>query len=438
MSEPYLEAENHPESPEEPLKLRKKWSWSNFGGDGFLVSLALHIVLALIAIFWVYKTLVVAPPEDPTTFATGAGGGTGGEKRNNFEHRITPKNARSMVKTPNKITVKGASSSIALPDMPNMGMSAFESGALMGGSSKGIGGGAGGGEGTGIGVGRGGGRNFVSLSSFGAFNRQPNTLEGTLYDLKRNREGKNYFDFGNTAARMEATKDALQGIRRNGFKKEYLDSKYFQAEQKLYSTHIGIPAMNANIATRAFDCEKEIQAPGWLAYYEGWITPQEAGEYRFAGMGDDTMIVAVDQKFVFWAFWPEGGRQTWFPPAKDWEPQNAYKAGGSLPSVGQGGRYFGSWFPMLKGRTYKVQIIFSESAGGLFSAELQIQQRKTGAKDGAVDNNVELPLFKLAPISDEEMKLKGSSSQKWTREGPNFGCEINNVRTPRSSASTRR
>ncbi|MDR2981613.1 MAG: hypothetical protein LBV12_05130 [Puniceicoccales bacterium] len=143
--DPNIPVETHT-TQTEVLPTRTKLSWSSFGGDGFLVSLVLHLILALVAIFWVISTFVDTPPEDPTTFATGAGGGTGGDRAKNFEHRITPKNARNMVKTPNKITVKGATSSVALPDMPNLGMSAFESGALMGGSSKGIGGGAGGGR----------------------------------------------------------------------------------------------------------------------------------------------------------------------------------------------------------------------------------------------------------------------------------------------------
>ncbi|MDR2982621.1 MAG: hypothetical protein LBV12_10295 [Puniceicoccales bacterium] len=148
---------NTPSAPAPVAKRRRL----DFGGTGFSISLLLHLVLVLVAVFWVVSYYVESKNDEPETFATGAGGGSGGKEARIYEHKIKPKNARNMVKTPSKITVKGSSSSIALPDMPNMGISAFESGMLDGGSSKGFGGGSGGGIGTGQGLGVGGGKNMV-------------------------------------------------------------------------------------------------------------------------------------------------------------------------------------------------------------------------------------------------------------------------------------
>ncbi len=409
--------------------------WQKFGGDGFLISLFLHLILAMVAIFWVIKTFVIADkPEEDNTFASGQGGGTQGDRAKIFEHRIQPKHSKSLVSKPKKLTVANGSG-IALPDIPQTDLSLL-SGESAGGSSKGLGGGSGGGIGTGQGVGIGNGKNFVSLSPLGNFTFQANMLEGTLYDLKKNADGRDRFEFSDRRKRVEEMKEALIGLQRSRFQKKYMDKQYFQAPQKLYSSHIAIPPMDAATATSAFNCQDIIQAPGWLAYYEGWISPPETGEYRFAGMGDDAMMIAINQRLVLWAFWPEHGRQTWFKPDKEWEPQAAYTQGGTLNDIFGGARYFGSWFKLEKGKTYRVQIVFAEATGGKFSAEVQLQ-KKTSATTSAADNQEQLPLFKLSPITEEELRLKGKTFQKWTSEGPNFGCEINGIKPPRSMSSAR-
>jgi len=117
----------------------------------------------------VVSTVTDNAKKDPNQFATGAGGGSGGERVKNTQHKIKPKNVKSLAKTTTRITSKSASASIALPDMPNSASaSSMISGAMAGGSSKGFGGGSGGGIGTGRGMGSGGGKNFVARPVMGA------------------------------------------------------------------------------------------------------------------------------------------------------------------------------------------------------------------------------------------------------------------------------
>jgi hypothetical protein len=314
-------------------------------------------------------------------------------------------------------------------------MAALESGNLAGGSSKGLGGGSGGGIGSGQGLGRGNGKNFVS--PFGMNFKQNNTLEGTLYDLKRSQNGAALYASGNGGARIGEMKNAYLGFIKNGKRKDYFDGKYLSSKEKLYATNIFIPPVAAEAATAAFQCEKEIQAPGWLGYYEGWISPPETGSYRFAGLGDDTMLVAIGHDVKLWAPWTQGGMQTWVKRLSDWEPKIAYSASGGLPALGGGGRYYGSWFSMNKGQRYFVQIVIAESYGGLFSAELMIQQRRK-VSDVLPGNDVPLPVFKLAPLTPEELKLKQPSKMHWTADGLNFGCEINGVKGAAGERSGKR
>ncbi len=150
-------------------KRGKKSFWQRIGASGLSVSIAFHALLVFIAAAFVVSTVTDNAKKDPNQFATGAGGGSGGERVKNTQHKIKPKNVKSLAKTTTRITSKSASASIALPDMPNSASaSSMVSGAMAGGSSKGFGGGSGGGIGTGRGMGSGGGKNFVAKPVMGA------------------------------------------------------------------------------------------------------------------------------------------------------------------------------------------------------------------------------------------------------------------------------
>jgi hypothetical protein len=150
-------------------KRGKKSFWQRIGASGLSVSIAFHALLIFVAAAFVVSTVTDNAKKDPNQFATGAGGGSGGERVKNTQHKIKPKNVKSLAKTTTRITSKSASASIALPDMPNSASaSSMVSGAMAGGSSKGFGGGSGGGIGTGRGMGSGGGKNFVAKPVMGA------------------------------------------------------------------------------------------------------------------------------------------------------------------------------------------------------------------------------------------------------------------------------
>jgi hypothetical protein len=147
----------------------KRSFWQRIGASGLSVSLAFHVLLVFIAAAYVVSTVTDNAKKDPNTFATGAGGGSGGERVKSTQHKVKPKNVKSLAKTTTRITSKSASASIALPDMPNSASaSSMISGAMAGGASKGFGGGAGGGIGSGRGMGSGGGKNFVAKPVMGA------------------------------------------------------------------------------------------------------------------------------------------------------------------------------------------------------------------------------------------------------------------------------
>ncbi len=168
-----LDAEQSPNvaAPEVSIgsKRVKPGFWRRIGGGGLTVSVLIHVLLVFIAAAYVISTVTDNAKKEPNTFATGAGGGSGGERVKNTQHKIQPKNVKSLAKTTTRITSKSASATIALPDLPNSASaSTMVSGMMAGGASKGFGGGSGGGIGVGKGMGSGGGKNFVAKPVLGA------------------------------------------------------------------------------------------------------------------------------------------------------------------------------------------------------------------------------------------------------------------------------
>ncbi|MGN0860783.1 MAG: hypothetical protein ACI4P3_02680 [Candidatus Spyradosoma sp.] len=411
------------ENGEDPLKRHTKFSWKSFGGDGFIVSVIFHAVLIVFALFYVVATIEPKEPE-PAEFVSGAGGGGGGENPNRQNSRMRPK-SRDM-KVQNKITSKSAKATLALPEMPKMNASMGSMGGMKaGGASSGLGSGTGGGIGSGNGPGIGNGRAF--LSAFGsAFSKTP-ALTGTLYDVKRSRDGKTVYastDGAGKNKRKEELHRALGMLVAGKFRTTELDRRYFKAGTKLRSNQIYINQRPANAATEAFanppvseGGKAPFDAPGWLAVYEGDVTAPETGEFRFVGMGDDVLLVGVNGEPALYAFWPGEGHGPAVPYHKGWEPEDVCgkngKDGRNVAKVGSEHLYKGQWIRMTKGRKYHVVIAFGEGAGGSAGARLGVHQK------GVFEKNEVVPVFKLGAILPEllpVLQLKGC----YKAEGPSF------------------
>ncbi len=425
----YNDAPAIEENGEDPLKRHTKFSWKSFGGDGFIVSVILHAALIIFALFYVVATVRPEPPE-PAEFVSGAGGGSNGENANRQKHRMRPK-PRDM-NTQNKITSKSTRATLTLPEMPKMSSSMGSMGGMKAGGSSGLGGGAGGGIGKGIGPGIGDGRAF--LSAFGtSFSKTP-TLKGTLFDLKRSRDGKITYcstSDGDKGKRKEELHKAI-GMLDNSFDVKKLGQRYFEAGTKLNANQVYIykdfktkNIIRANAATEAFageDGKAPFEAPGWMVVYTGEITPPETGEYRFVGMGDDVIIVGLDRKTVFYAYWPgEGhGKAVHEPVNANWEPKDHTKTDGKNSGSGgsiQGHMFKGSWMKLQKGKKYKICIAFGEGAGGYAGAVLGIE--KKGERTEATPPNEPYSLFKLAAIDPDLLNILFVEG-RYKADGPNF------------------
>lgn len=146
-------------------------TWSRqFGGGSLAFSLAFHALLILLALFWVVSNYaeVVKPPEE--FFATGSGGGRGGDRPSYADVQASRRKS-GKIGTGQRIhkIVSKSTSGLVLPEISSLKMRAMFSGDLsspgarsLGGDlSSGSGGGLGGGVGAGFGIGIGNARNYV-------------------------------------------------------------------------------------------------------------------------------------------------------------------------------------------------------------------------------------------------------------------------------------
>lgn len=144
------------------VKLRRNSGfWARLGGGSLAISLLVHLLLIFVAVFWVISTWTDSTKNEPTQFATGAGGGNNGDRAKIYQHKLQQKNMKTLAKSTPRLTSKNPNASISLPDIPNVSTATMISGATAGGSSKGFGGGSGGGIGSGQGIGVGNGQNMI-------------------------------------------------------------------------------------------------------------------------------------------------------------------------------------------------------------------------------------------------------------------------------------
>lgn len=364
------------------------------------------------------------PKPRQDSFPTGRGGGASGEKpRATYNPTTAPRTDTATAPTTARITSRNESATLSLPDLPGTPSRIGLSGES---ASSGTGGGRLGGRGPNSGLGI-DGPGYVS--PFGAKQLHANTLEGLLYDLKFSPSGKALGD--DSAARVAQMKQAFDKLDGGwGNARNLLDQRYKRAKAKLYTTNIFIPPRQAGEATKAFDCEQEIRAPGWLAYYEGWFTVPDSGQYRFVGLGDDMMAVAVSGRTVMTSFWPGSGLGKVVKFGGSWLPKGADGEDGRnlrFPA-NAGGRYSGEWIDLRKGQACFIQVAFAESFGGLFGAQLLIERKGQRYQNNGREDL--LPIFMLEPLSTEEIQLKQAQNLDYVTEGPSFGCEANRVAVP--------
>jgi hypothetical protein len=362
-------------------KRSKRTFWQRVGGEGFMVSVGIHVLLVLIAAFLIISVSKESAKKDPNSFSTGSGGGAAGDKAKQFKTRLQPKNPKTTAKTPTRITSKSTTATIALPDVPTVAVSSMNAGLMGGGSSKGFGGGSGGGIGSGMGVGRGNGKNFVSV--FGS-KMAVNGLPGTFYDFKQNKSGKptpmmggapeKFGDPSNSAAIGLYVKEVNEFFDK-GFSPSALND-VFRAPDTLLASQIFIPPCPATEAPKAYGVGELCKPSRWIAHYKGAVKPPQGGKFRFVGSGDDFLVIRWDRKVVLDSGYGQYvvGNENIYPGfgKKPFDETHPSKLGKPLRC--------GPWITATKDKETPLEIVIGETPGGTFYAIVLIEVADASGK----------------------------------------------------------
>lgn len=351
-----------------------------------LISVGVHLIFGVGAGIWVIARYFTRPQAQFTVQKTV---NMQPEER---EHQLQMEEVTSLRPKPvyNNRIQSLRPSKLALPELPTVPLDAItpiDTDALVSEQIDGMGK-------YGDGSGKGGG--FFG----GAGMTGTGLLEGTFYDLKQTGEGQPtdmaFQDFEQSgkwdiAAPVNGVYDrAMRKVVSSGMSPSSL-REYFRSPRQLYLSQLYIPAIAADEAPKAFEVSDKVKGRRWVALYRGVVSPPVDGNYRFAGWGDDVLVVRFNNRVVLDASLAQ-------PTGK---PQGKTYPHSGLPYGWQ--TVVGASFQAKAGAAYPMELLIGERPGGEYSGYLLLE--KIGEKYEEEPGGAPLlPLFKLAPT---EMPAQG-------------------------------
>ncbi|MDB6076318.1 MAG: hypothetical protein JWO82_65 [Akkermansiaceae bacterium] len=383
---------NHiPEPP--PREGSVPWI-KRFGAGAFTLSLLVHAIFILIAIFFIFQW--VNPPVPPPSFQANGGGGGGNEGQTANKVQTQMRRAASTATT-RRAAIEGEAS-FTLPDnptemvdpgLPNLdtAMSSGSGGGGGGGHGGGIGSGNGKGNGPGTGTGPGVGFNFTP-SPFGNKTQTANALEGHLYDFKQNEKGVPV-EYNVTA--IEDFANRVIELQKRGFR-DLAFNKYFKAPDTLYLSQLVIKPQPAETGPSFFGAADKVKPSGWLAHYTGTIKAPKDMTFRFVGSADDYISVFSKGRPRLIACRPEiqaTMQERWEPGKTDAEYAGP-----------MGTLIHGDWIHLKKDETMGMDLSIAERPGGIVGFLLLIEEKDGKYQKDSTGRPI-TPIFTTEPITPQ-------------------------------------
>jgi len=216
-------------------------------------------------------------------------------------------------------------------------------------------------------------------SVFGQSKQSEAAFMGMLYDLKQTQDHKP------TTVDPETYTTVLDEFLSQGWDESVLN-RYYRVSKPLYTTQIFIPNMNADKAPEAFGAEKTVKPSRWVIQYKGQVSPPEPGTYRFWGIADDIMAVAVNGKTVL-----VGCRRDMHMTRTNWHASERDGA-----HAGDGNLIPGDWFTLKADEIIDLDIIIGERPGGIFNAFVMLEKQGATYETDRRGHPI-LPIFQIAP-----------------------------------------
>jgi len=247
---------------------------------------------------------------------------------------------------------------------------------------------------------------FEDVSVFGSGQSIGNDFEGTLYNLKRDRQGRSISMDG------DMFRAKLRDFVLSGWNPSKL-SRYYQLPKKLYATHFMIPPMPSPMAPDVFGAP-EMRSYYFMMIYKGKLVSTKPITFRFRANGDAYMMVRVDGKEVLLACWPI--HDTYFDWWKSTSADNRkYYLGNQQAAVGD-------WITLEPGQPLDMEVMFGEWGGGIVAALLTVEVKGEEYEKNSQGGPI-LPAFKTTELSRdvvEEIQRYLPENEASLTNGPVF------------------
>ncbi|HEY3664300.1 MAG TPA: hypothetical protein VGL24_14195 [Chthoniobacterales bacterium] len=372
---------------------RMTWLRRVFGMRFLVISIAVHVVLGLIAAVWVVQQYNTARK---LTFQSGPP--SPNRATRSIEHKVQMAKKQSTMTAPAiKRIVSTGISKVTLPEMPSMPTSPTSPNQMAGAGGASLGASAGP-------MTAGGGAAGGSLVSMFGLREASGGLKGEFYDLKQSPGRKD------TGMDKDKYSKVVIEFVKSGWNQAVLNP-YYKASKPLYSSQFLIPSIKADEGPKAFQVERDVKPSLWLAWYKGNVIPSETGTFYFVGAGDDVLCVRFNGNSVLSANFDIDNNGLVRPTAHydyGWPPPPAWKQPGGF-SKGPG-------IQVEAGKSYPIEVLIGEQPGGTFHAILLLEkQGGTYKKDN--HGNPILPVFRMGDSKPIALK-QGQTLPPHEDDGP--------------------
>ena len=203
---------------------------------------------------------------------------------------------------------------------------------------------------------------FSQEDYFGKFEGYTGLI-GTLYDLKLDKKGRDTkVSHDGKAVDKTAFYKELDKLIRAKLETEKLE-KFRTGDEQQDLMYLVMKFQKADFLPGGFG-SPYIDPKGLLICFEGTIESAPEAEIRFAGSFDDTLVVMVNDKLVFYSAWDNFGRRKAFGESNKRKKTSRSERGAS-------GDNYGEYIKLKKGDN--IKLAFAEIPGGYVGGALKVQ-----------------------------------------------------------------
>ena len=231
---------------------------------------------------------------------------------------------------------------------------------------------------------------------FGARSPNNGALIGIFYDFKQTQSGERI---------KRDYRKVIEDFLNQGWDESVLKD-FYRATQPLYTTQVFIPYIDADNAPRAFGVDKRVNPSHWMVHYKGQASSDTGGTFRFIGLADDVLAVAVNSRTVLVAPIRDAKYDV------DWKPTEGQETRGPC-----GNMKFGTWFTVKKDEIIDLDILVGEVPGSGFGAWLQIEEQGF-SYEAERKEHTKFPVFQLVPQIVDPSVYKWPKAPIHTSPGP--------------------